>query len=102
MYISLLTDDYLKPSGRFTRNFIKESREAPAVFKHKGKYYMLSSGCTGWDPNVAEIAVADSIMGTWKTIGNPCTGPDADKTFLCAEYIRTTGHRKEECLYCHV
>ncbi len=42
---------------------------------------MLSSGCTGWDPNVAEIAVADSIMGTWKTIGNPCTGPDADKTF---------------------
>lgn len=64
MYISLLTDDYLKPSGRFTRNFIKESREAPAVFKHKGKYYMLSSGCTGWDPNVAEIAVADSIMGT--------------------------------------
>lgn len=81
MYISLLTDDYLKPSGRFTRNFIKESREAPAVFKHEGKYYMLSSGCTGWDPNVAEIAVADSIMGTWKTIGNPCTGPDADKTF---------------------
>ena len=81
MYISLLTDDYLKPSGRFTRNFIKESREAPTVFKHKGKYYMLSSGCTGWDPNVAEIAVADSIMGTWKTIGNPCTGPDADKTF---------------------
>ncbi len=27
MYISLLTDDYLKPSGRFTRNFVKESRE---------------------------------------------------------------------------
>ena len=66
MYISLLTDDYLKPSGRFTRNFVKESREAPAVFKYDGKYYMLSSGCTGWDPNVAEIAVADSIMGTWK------------------------------------
>ena len=85
MYISLLTDDYLKPSGRFTRNFVKESREAPAVFKYDGKYYMLSSGCTGWDPNVAEIAVADSIMGTWKTIGNPCTGPDADKTFLCTK-----------------
>ena len=50
MYISLLTDDYLKPSGRFTRNFVKESREAPAVFKYNGKYYMLSSGCNGWDP----------------------------------------------------
>ena len=87
MYISLLTDDYLKPSGRFTRNFVKESREAPAVFKYNGKYYMLSSGCTGWDPNVAEIAVADSIMGTWKTIGNPCTGPDADKTFYAQRVL---------------
>lgn len=81
LYISELTDDYLKPTGRYTRNFVKQSREAPAVFKYNGKYYMLSSGCTGWDPNVAELAVADSIMGQWTTIGNPCTGPDADKTF---------------------
>ena len=36
LYISELTDDYLKPSGRFTRNFIGMSREAPAVFKHDG------------------------------------------------------------------
>ena len=81
LYISLLSDDYQKPSGRFTRNFIGMSREAPAVFKNKGKYYMITSGCTGWDPNQAELAVADSIMGEWKVIGNPCTGPDADKTF---------------------
>ena len=51
------------------------------MFKHEGKYYLISSGCTGWDPNVAEIAVADSIMGEWKVIGNPCTGKDACKTF---------------------
>ena len=50
LYISELTDDYLKPTGRYTRNFVKQSREAPAVFKYNGKYYMLSSGCTGWDP----------------------------------------------------
>ena len=96
MYISLLTDDYLKPSGRFTRNFVKESREAPAVFKYKGKYYMLSSGCTGWDPNVAEMAVADSIMGTWKTIGDPCTGPDADKTFYAqSTYVQPVVGKKD-------
>ncbi len=96
MYISLLTDDYLKPSGRFTRNFVKESREAPAVFKYNGKYYMLSSGCTGWDPNVAEIAVADSIMGTWKTIGNSCTGPDADKTFYAqSTYVQPVIGKKD-------
>lgn len=81
MYISLLTDDYLKPSGTYTRNFIGQSREAPAVFKYNGKYYMLSSGCTAWDPNAAEIAVANFILGPWTTIGNPCIGPEADKTF---------------------
>ncbi len=81
LYINELTDDYLRPTGRFTRNFIGQSREAPAVFKKDGKYYMLSSGCTGWDPNQAELAVADSIMGEWKVLGNPCTGQDADKTF---------------------
>lgn len=81
LYINELSDDYLRPTGRFTRNFIGQSREAPAVFKKDGKYYMLSSGCTGWDPNQAELAVADSIMGEWKVLGNPCTGKDADKTF---------------------
>ena len=36
LYISELTDDYLKPTGRYTRNFVKQSREAPAVFKYNG------------------------------------------------------------------
>lgn len=81
LYISLLTDDYLKPAGKFTRNFIDQAREAPAVFKHNNKYYIISSGCTAWDPNQAEYAVADSIMGDWKVMGNPCVGKDADKTY---------------------
>ena len=81
LYISLLTDDYLSPSGTFTRNFIDQSREAPAVFKRNGKYYILSSGCTAWDPNEAEYAVSDSMLGEWTVFGNPCSGADADKTF---------------------
>lgn len=81
LYISRLTEDYLQPSGTFTRNFIDKSREAPAVFKRKGKYYILSSGCTGWDPNQAEYAVADSMLGKWLVKGNPCSGKDADFTF---------------------
>ncbi len=82
LYISKLTDDYLKPvEGAYTRNFIDQAREAPAVFKRGDKYYILSSGCTGWDPNVAQYAVADSMMGEWTVMGDPCTGPDAEKTF---------------------
>lgn len=81
LYISLLTDDYLQPAGQFTRNFIDQSREAPAVFKRNGKYYILSSGCTAWDPNEAEYAMADSMMGEWTVMGNPCSGKDAHITF---------------------
>ncbi len=81
LYISLLTDDYLAHSGIFTRNFVGKSREAPAICKRGGKYYIISSGCTGWSPNKAEYAVADNVLGPWTRIGNPCVGEDADKTF---------------------
>lgn len=81
LYISLLSGDYISPSGIFTRNFINESREATAVFKYEGKYYMITSGCTGWDPNIAQVAVADSMLGTWTMTGNPCKGTGSDSTF---------------------
>ncbi|MBQ9232102.1 MAG: family 43 glycosylhydrolase [Prevotella sp.] len=81
MYIHLLAEDYLKPTSTHTRNFVQKYREAPAVFKYKGKYYLLTSGCSGWDPNVADMAVADSMLGEWTSLGNPCVGKNADKTF---------------------
>lgn len=81
MHVSQLSDDYLRPAGKFARIFIGESVEAPAVFKHAGKYYLLGSGCTGWDPNPAHLAVADSIFGPWVMLDNPCRGPEADITF---------------------
>jgi len=82
MHISMLTDDYLKPSGIENRIFIDKSREAPAMFKHLGKYYLITSGCTGWSPNPAMLATADSILGTWTELYNPCKGPKSDSTFL--------------------
>jgi hypothetical protein len=81
MHVSLLTDDYLRPAGKYRRVFIGRSMEAPAVFKRAGKYYLIASGCTAWAPNAARSAVADNIFGPWKELGNPCVGSDADKTF---------------------
>ncbi len=81
MYINELTDDYLKPTGRFKRVFIGLSREAPAMVKHNGKYYLLTSGCTGWDPNPAAFGISDAVMGDYKIMENPCRGTDADKTY---------------------
>jgi beta-galactosidase len=82
LYINELTDDYLKPSGKFKRIMIGKSREAPAMVKHEGKYYLLSSACTGWDPNAAQCCFADSIMGNYTITGNPCIGPNSDMTYL--------------------
>lgn len=80
-YISQLTDDYLRHSGRFVRVFEGRRMEAHVVFKHAGKYWFVASGCTGWDPNPARSAVADSIWGPWRELGNPCAGRDAAITF---------------------
>lgn len=81
LHVSLLTPDYLRPAGRYRRIFVGRSMEAPAVFKRNGKYYLIASGCTAWDPNPARSAVADSPWGPWQELGNPCVGQDADTTF---------------------
>ena len=77
LHISLLTDDYLKPAGQYIRIFPGAFNEAPAMFKHKGKYFLITSGCTGWKPNRARLASADHIFGPWTDLGDPCIGPDA-------------------------
>jgi len=72
--ISQLTEDYLKPAGRYIRILPGQFNEAPAVFKHAGKYFLITSGTTGWAPNAARLATADSILGLWTPLGNPCRG----------------------------
>lgn len=74
LHIVQLTDDYLSYSPRYVRAFAGRRHEAPAVCKYRGKYWMLSSHCTGWLPNAARSAVADSIFGPWKELDNPCEG----------------------------
>ena len=87
LHISLLTDDYLSESGIYYRIFPNDYNEAPAVFKHNGTYYLLSSGCTGWAPNEARLASAPNIFGPWTMMDNPCVGFNAqlelgpEKTF---------------------
>ncbi|WP_055427635.1 bacterial Ig-like domain-containing protein [Bifidobacterium aesculapii] len=39
--------------------------EAPALFKTNGKYYIVTSGATGWAPNKQTYYTADSILGKW-------------------------------------
>ena len=76
-----LTDDYLGYTGRYITIDPAGHNEAPAIFKKDGVYFMITSGCTGWDPNAARLFTAPSIWGPWTRHPNPCVGDDADLTF---------------------
>ncbi|WP_187264723.1 glycoside hydrolase family 43 protein [Pontibacter beigongshangensis] len=81
LHISELSDDYLSFTGKYSVLAPAGHNEAPAICKRNGKYYMITSGCTGWDPNAARSFVAASVMGPWKPLGNPCVGEGAELTF---------------------
>ena len=81
LHISELTDDYLDFTGKWAVMEPAGHNEAPAIFKHEGRYYMIASGCTGWDPNAARSFVSDDMLGPWEPLGNPAVGEDADLTF---------------------
>lgn len=81
LHVTRLSEDYLSVTPAFNRILAGQRREAPAVFKQGGKYYLITSLCSGWDPNAAAYAVADDMMGNWTPMGNPCRGTDSATTF---------------------
>lgn len=92
MFISLLDEDYTalavdadtaakiydetKEMSGFNRIpcYVKVAREAPALFKYDGAYYLITSGCTGWGANPAAYAICkgESPLDAWTDMGNPC------------------------------
>ena len=90
-YIVKLNNDYTNISRSdsgspiegidYIVTFVQNSREAPALFKYNNKYYMITSGCTGWSPNPAQYAISDKVLGEWKIVGNPCTDDGSSTTY---------------------
>jgi len=100
MHITLLSDDYLHHTTTEKSILINQSREAPAVIKYHKKYYLFSSGCTGWTPNAASYAVAEKPLGPWKQYGNPCTGEDAGITYSSqSTYVIKVPHKKNAFIF---
>lgn len=90
LYISRLNEEYtyldVEPGkavyGRdYIRLFPGAQREAPALFRRDGSYYLMTSGCTGWAPNQARYYRAESVLGEWENCGDPCVGDDQRTTF---------------------
>lgn len=81
LHISRLRSDYLAVTGSYSRALVGRYTEAPAVFKHRGAYHLVGSGCTAWRPNAARSATAPAPLGPWTERGNPCQGKGANLTF---------------------
>jgi hypothetical protein len=65
-----LTSDYLGVDHLVQTLWAGSYREAPAVFKRNGVYFLLTSGATGWAPNQQKYATATSMSGTWGSLTN--------------------------------
>ena len=66
LHVWKLTKDFMSVSKLVNNLFQNESREAPAFFKKDGRYYLLTSYCTGWAPNQGKWSSSDSIDGEWE------------------------------------
>jgi hypothetical protein len=69
LHVYRLTADYTNVAA-LVRVWPGDVREAPALFKRNGVYFMLTSGATGWNPNQQKYATATSITGPWSAWQN--------------------------------
>jgi len=92
-----LSDDYLSIDELVRTLWPGQYREAPAVVKHGGIYYMISSACTGWLPNQATYAYADSLTGKWSALYplGDATTYDTQPTYI----LPVTGSETTSYLY---
>ncbi|MFF3482590.1 RICIN domain-containing protein [Streptomyces sp. NPDC002701] len=70
LHIYRLTADYTGVAGLVADPWHGGHREAPALFKRGGVYFMLTSGATGWNPNQQQYATATSVAGPWTAMKN--------------------------------
>lgn len=70
LHLYRLSDDYLSIVERSALLFEGEHREAPALFKREGRYFLVSSGSTGWQPNQGKYATSLSLSSGWSALSN--------------------------------
>ena len=70
LHIYRLTADYTDVESLVANPWPGGHREAPALFKRNGVYFMLTSGATGWSPNQQQYATSTSLASGWSAMRN--------------------------------
>jgi hypothetical protein len=115
LHVYRLTNDYTQVAA-LVQSWPGDVREAPALFKRNGVYFMVTSGATYWNPNQQKYSSASSITGpwsSWQNVGDASGfssqttavlpiqgtettsylylgdrwGPGFDKTYLDSQYV---------------
>ena len=80
-----LDEDYTGCSGEYSVHydglFPPETREAPTYFEHDGKKYLITSGTSGYFPNVSRACVFDDYHGEYKDLGDISINDKTNTTF---------------------
>ena len=71
LHIVRLSDDYLSFTSQYKRIDAAFWREAAALVRHDGYYYMVTSDLTSWDANQAKYFCTKNLMGEWEDMGDP-------------------------------
>ncbi|MBN1608196.1 MAG: family 43 glycosylhydrolase [Polyangiaceae bacterium] len=79
-----LNADYTDISRQVATLWPGAYREAPALMKTNGRYFMMTSGATGWNPNQQQYATATAIAGPWSSLSNigDSNGYDTQTTYI--------------------
>lgn len=70
LHLYELTSDYKNIASLKTKLYVGKQREAPCLIKRNGYYYLITSGCTGWDPNQAKYAYSKNLSSGWSDLIN--------------------------------
>jgi hypothetical protein len=90
-----LTADYTAVASLVQTLWVGSYREAPAMVKRNGVYFLLTSGATGWQPNQARYATASSVSGAWSglaDLGNSITYGSQPAYVLPVQGTSTTSY----------
>lgn len=68
LHIYRLSEDYLSIDEHVKTLWPGQLREAPILMKREGVYFLLTSGCTGWEPNQGKYAYSSNIDGNWSQL----------------------------------
>jgi hypothetical protein len=95
-----LSPDYLSIEEQVKTLWPGQAREAPALMKRQGVYFLISSACTGWLPNQGTYAWSEELFGRWSPLLplGDITTYDSQPAFI----VPIVGTDNDQCSYLYV